>query len=142
MMCQMIGWPPISTMGFGLVSVSSERRVPSPPARMTTFMRPDMLPAGPGISCGGGGGSPGRSPFPFPALLFLLAGAISVLAAPDRRAALGLYRAYLIEPVVFFLVLSQTVRTAERALLVALGFGVGAIALAIPNAFLVLDGIL
>jgi hypothetical protein len=36
-MCQMIGWPPISTSGFGLTSVSSERRVPSPPARMTTF---------------------------------------------------------------------------------------------------------
>src|SRR3984893_16879449 len=37
MMCQRIGWPPISTIGFGLTSVSSERRVPRPPARMTTF---------------------------------------------------------------------------------------------------------
>jgi hypothetical protein len=31
--------PPISTMGLGRVEVSSERRVPSPPARITAFMR-------------------------------------------------------------------------------------------------------
>src|SRR6476661_5092097 len=37
MMCQSIGRPPISTIGLGFVSVSSARRVPSPPARMTTF---------------------------------------------------------------------------------------------------------
>src|SRR5262245_30958852 len=38
-MCQRIGRPPISTIGFGRTSVSSERRVPRPPARTTTFMR-------------------------------------------------------------------------------------------------------
>jgi hypothetical protein len=37
MMCQRIGRPPISTIGFGRVSVSSERRVPKPPARITAF---------------------------------------------------------------------------------------------------------
>ena len=37
MMCQRIGRPPISTIGFGLVSVSSERREPRPPARMTAL---------------------------------------------------------------------------------------------------------
>jgi hypothetical protein len=37
MMCHRIGLPPISTMGFGLTEVSSEIRVPSPPARMTAF---------------------------------------------------------------------------------------------------------
>ena len=36
MMCQMIGRPPISTIGFGLISVSSRNRVPRPPHRMTT----------------------------------------------------------------------------------------------------------
>ena len=35
MMCHRIGIPPISIMGFGLSEVSSPRRVPSPPARMT-----------------------------------------------------------------------------------------------------------
>src|SRR5437763_1639387 len=38
MMCQRMGRPPISTMGFGRTSVSSRRRVPWPPQRMTTFM--------------------------------------------------------------------------------------------------------
>ena len=38
MMCQMIGLPPISIIGLGRVSVSSVRRVPRPPARMTVFI--------------------------------------------------------------------------------------------------------
>src|SRR4030095_17134651 len=37
MMCHRIGFPPISTIGLGLLSVSSERRVPRTPARMTAF---------------------------------------------------------------------------------------------------------
>ena len=36
MMCQRIGFEPISTIGFGLYSVSSLNRVPKPPARITT----------------------------------------------------------------------------------------------------------
>ncbi len=42
-----------------------------------------------------------RSPFTIPVLLFLLAGAISVVAAPNRTMGLGLYRAYIIEPIIF-----------------------------------------
>ncbi len=38
MMCQSTGLPPISTIGFGLIDVSSLMRVPSPPARITAFM--------------------------------------------------------------------------------------------------------
>src|SRR5919201_339801 len=38
MMCHMIGLPPISTIGFGLTWVSSLRREPNPPARMTVFI--------------------------------------------------------------------------------------------------------
>ena len=36
-MCHKMGLPPISTIGFGLIEVSSERRVPRPPASKTTF---------------------------------------------------------------------------------------------------------
>jgi len=45
MMWQMIGSPPISTIGFGLMTVSSARRVPNPPARITAFMdkTPELL---------------------------------------------------------------------------------------------------
>src|ERR1051326_5142521 len=38
MMCHRMGQLPISTIGFGRISVSSARRVPSPPASMTTFI--------------------------------------------------------------------------------------------------------
>src|SRR5579859_7402347 len=38
MMCQRIGLPPISTMGFGLTWVSSLKREPKPPARITAFI--------------------------------------------------------------------------------------------------------
>ena len=37
-MCQRIGRPPISTIGFGFVEVSSESLVPRPPASMTAFI--------------------------------------------------------------------------------------------------------
>jgi len=36
MMCHKTGLPPISTIGLGLYSVSSRRRVPIPPQRITT----------------------------------------------------------------------------------------------------------
>src|SRR5438552_14324680 len=36
-----------------------------------------------------------------PALVFLVAGAISVFVAPEHRAAAGLYRAYFVEPIGF-----------------------------------------
>src|SRR6266481_4541217 len=38
MICHRMGRPPISTIGFGLAIVSSDRREPNPPARMTAFM--------------------------------------------------------------------------------------------------------
>src|ERR1700743_2519413 len=40
MICQRIGRPPISTIGFGLTVVSSEIRLPKPPANNTTFIHP------------------------------------------------------------------------------------------------------
>ena len=37
-MCQRIGLPPISTIGFGLIDVSSASLEPKPPAKITTFI--------------------------------------------------------------------------------------------------------
>src|ERR1700680_755210 len=45
-MCQMIGIPPISIIGFGLTSVSSAIRVPNPPASITAFIRWPSNPHG------------------------------------------------------------------------------------------------
>jgi putative inorganic carbon (hco3(-)) transporter len=81
------------------------------------------------------------SPFTMPALIFIIAGAISVVVAPDRRAALGIYRAYLIEPIAFFFVLSIVVRTIRQASLVLAGFGVAGVVVAIANSVVVLNAI-
>jgi O-antigen ligase len=83
-----------------------------------------------------------RSPFVIPALLFIVAGAIAVVAAPNRVAALGLYRAYLVEPIAFGLVLTNAVRTPRRALLVLGGLALGAAVAGLANSFVVLSGLL
>jgi O-antigen ligase len=43
-------------------------------------------------------------PWRYPLLAWLIAGVISVVAAPDHLAALGLYRAYFVEPILLFFV--------------------------------------
>jgi putative inorganic carbon (HCO3(-)) transporter len=47
---------------------------------------------------------PRRTPYDIPIAIFLVAGAIGVFIAPDHRAALGIYRAFLVEPVAIFYV--------------------------------------
>ena len=82
-----------------------------------------------------------RSPLTPAALLFIIAGAISVLVAPDHRAALGLYRAYILEPIAFFYVTSSIVRSWTDARLILLGLAVSGIAVSVPNAYVVLQAI-
>lgn len=74
-----------------------------------------------------------RTGFDIPIVLFILAGAISVVVSSDHRAALGLYRAYFLEPAAFFYVLIAVITTPRRASLILAGFGVALTALAIPN---------
>lgn len=83
-----------------------------------------------------------RSAFVIPVLLFLLAGAISVVTAPSLTAALGLYRAYLLEPIAFGLVLMNVLRTSQRAGLVAAGLGAGATVAGLANSYVVLSGLI
>jgi O-antigen ligase len=82
-----------------------------------------------------------RNAFTIPALLFLLAGAISVVDAPDRRAALGLYRAYIVEPIAFAIVVATVCGSARRAYLVLGGLLLGAIWVGVPNGVVVLAAI-
>src|SRR4051794_537507 len=42
--CHRIGFPPISTIGFGRTDVSSPSREPRPPARMTALIRGSDAP--------------------------------------------------------------------------------------------------
>ena len=50
----------------------------------------------------GGIPHPIRTPLDIPILLLIAAASISVFIPPDTRAALGLYRAFFIEPVLIF----------------------------------------
>jgi O-antigen ligase len=81
------------------------------------------------------------SPYTLPALLFIVAGAISVVVAPSHTAALGLYRAYILEPIAFFVALSFVVRSWAQARLILLGLAISGIALAVPNSYVVLQAI-
>lgn len=77
-----------------------------------------------------------------PSILFLIAGAVSVVVAPDRRAALGLYRAYLIEPIAFGLVLVNVMTSARRAIAVVGGLGAGGFIAGLANSAVVIQALL
>ena len=76
-----------------------------------------------------------------PGALFLIAGAISVAVAPDHRGALGLYRAYFIEPMAFAFVLINVVTTPRRAVMIALGLAIGGIVAGLANSVVVVQAL-
>lgn len=82
-----------------------------------------------------------RSPFTIPAAVFLVAGAISVVVSPEQVKGLGLYRAYLFEPIAFFFVLGHVVHNAWRARLILGGLALGGSVAGIANAVVVLNAI-
>ncbi len=82
-----------------------------------------------------------RSPLLLPAVIFLFAGAISVVVSGDHRGALGLYRAYFLEPFAFFLIVATAASTPRCVAAVLLGFAIGGLVVAVLNAAVVLDAI-
>ena len=52
--------------------------------------------------------------FGLPIVLFIVASTISLFTAPDLRAAAGIWKAYIIEPILLFVVILDTVRTPKR----------------------------
>jgi len=58
---------------------------------------------------------PRRTPYDIPIFLFLVAGAIGIFVAPDHRAALGIYRAFLLEPIAMFYVATAVLRSVDDA---------------------------
>ncbi len=82
-----------------------------------------------------------RSPFTIPAALFLVAGAISVVVSPEQVKGLGLYRAYLVEPIAFFFVLGHVARNTWRARLILAGLATGGSVAGIANAVVILNAI-
>ena len=78
-----------------------------------------------------------RTGVTIPALVFLVAASISVVVAPDHRAALGLYRAYLIEPIAIFVVLTNVIASPKRALAIVGGLALGGAVAGVANAVVV-----
>jgi O-antigen ligase len=82
-----------------------------------------------------------RTPVTYPAIVFAIAGAISVFVSPDHRAALGIYRAYLLEPIAFALVLVNVLDNFPRARVVLAGLGLAGIVVAIANSVVILNAL-
>ena len=55
---------------------------------------------------------PLRTPYDIPVLFFLVAGVIGIFVAPDHRAALGVFRAFLLEPIAIFYLATAVLRSA------------------------------
>ncbi len=51
--------------------------------------------------------------FNFPIALFVLAAAVSVVVSPDKRGALGIFRAYFIEPILIFFIIKDVVKSKK-----------------------------
>ena len=79
------------------------------------------------------GWRPARTPLEIPMALFLLAGLIGIPVSPDHVGALGLYRAYFIEPAILFYVAVDLVRTRDDFRIVLAGFTAGTTVFAIMN---------
>jgi O-antigen ligase len=77
-----------------------------------------------------------------PSILFLIAGAISIVVAPDHRAALGIYRAYFIEPIAFGFVLLNITTSARQAVWVAGGLALGGVVAGVANSVVVTNALL
>jgi O-antigen ligase len=56
---------------------------------------------------------PSRTPYDIPIALWLVAGVLGIIAAPDHIKALGIYRAYFLEGVAIFYVAVDLLRTRE-----------------------------
>jgi O-antigen ligase len=76
---------------------------------------------------------PVATAFDIPIVLLLVAGAISVVVAGDHRAALGLYRAYFLEPVAILYVAIDVLQDSDHMVQAAVAFAVGSSSFAIVN---------
>ncbi len=63
-------------------------------------------------------------PWKWLTIFWVLAGSVAVVISPDIRQALGLWKAYILEPVLFFIVFVNTIKTSQQIRLVIWAFGV------------------
>ncbi len=82
---------------------------------------------------------PRRSPYDIAILVFLLAGVIGIFVAQDHRAALGVFRAFLLEPIAIFYVGTAVIRSmAEiKPILIAGAVSASAFSLVVVVTFVI-----
>ena len=78
---------------------------------------------------------PWRSPFTWPAALLLVAATLDTVFAPEHRAALGLWKAYFVEPILAGLVIVPMARGRDRTRWLLGGVAVAAVVAAALNAY-------
>lgn len=79
--------------------------------------------------------APGRTPYEIPIALLLLAGVIGTFVAPDHRGALGILRAYWLEPVALFYVGIAVMTTAAAIEVMLAAWSAGAILFCIVDLY-------
>jgi O-antigen ligase len=62
-------------------------------------------------------------PWKWLTILWVLAGVLAVAISPDLRQALGLWKAYILEPILFFIVFVNTIKTKEQIRLILWALG-------------------
>ena len=85
---------------------------------------------------------PLRTPYDIPILILLLAGVIAVVVPQDHRAALGLYRAYFVEPVAIFYVATDLLRGEQNLRRAIVSFAIGSSLFALLNLVAVAQALL
>jgi putative inorganic carbon (HCO3(-)) transporter len=85
---------------------------------------------------------PWLSPLLLPALVLLVAATLDTVFAPDRRAALGLLKAYFVEPMLAGLVVAAIARSQSRARLLLLALAVAGSSIAIANIVVAIGALL
>lgn len=68
-----------------------------------------------------------NTPLLIPALLLVLIAAVSVVISPDRHAGLGAFKAYFLEPILFYLVFWKQLRSNDTIRWILLGLGSAAL---------------
>ncbi len=76
---------------------------------------------------------PARTSLEIPIALLLIAGIVGIAISPDHLGALGIYRAYFIEPVAVFYIAIDLVRTPQQFRVILLGLAMGATIFALMN---------
>lgn len=85
--------------------------------------------------------SPRLTKLESPVVLLLIGATFGALVSPDLRGALGVWRAYFIEPLLFFLVFVTTVRAVEERRLVLAALGAATIVIGLTAVYQKITGV-